>query len=69
MAGRDFGSRYSITFGERAIFHRGGTPLGASALSEGFSVAELREIRDRLVAQGAAAENCACAFCSARGSN
>ena len=41
-----FEPRFAITFGEVAILHVGGAKFGAERRSEGFSVDELRGLRD-----------------------
>jgi len=41
-----FQYRYAITFGEVAIFHVGGTELGAKRRDEGYSVNELKNLKN-----------------------
>merc|ERR1711971_503481 len=41
-------SRYAITFGEVAVLHIGGREVGSGRREHGFSVAELRDLSEKI---------------------
>lgn len=56
MSATNFEERYAITFGEVAILHVGGKEIGSGIREHGFTVDDLRSIRDAVTKSGGTAE-------------